>query len=264
MVLGKMFRKFLKSSIGQKITCSCLSAAEEYRGKQNVYFYEKLYREEFFTKAMRFLSFNKVKGDYLEFGCFGGITFELAHKYRHLHELNMRLYAFDSFRGLPKPKGIDIHDQWREGDFSINMQDFIEKLEIGGIKENEYVLVPGFYEDSLKENPPEKIGVKKAAFVYIDCDLYESTMPVLNYVLPILQTGTIVAFDDFYCFNGDPERGGQLAFNEFLMQNSNVKMIDYLNFGWHGKSFISKINEPKIDYVSSQVYVSQNEAYLSY
>ena len=244
MVLGNIVRKFLKSSIGKRLTFSYVSMTstieEEHRGKQNVYFYEKLYREEFFAKTMRFLSFNQVKGDYLEFGCHGGMTFELAHKQKHLAGLNLKLYGFDSFKGLPKPNGIDVHIQWREGDFSINMKDFIEKLKMAGIKENEYVLIPGFYEDSLKINPPEKLGLKNAAFVYIDCDLYESTVPVLNYVLPVLQTGTIVAFDDFYCFNGDPERGGQLALKEFLMKNLEVKMIDYLNFGWHGKSFIAK------------------------
>ena len=65
-------------------------------------------------------------------------------------------------------------------------------------------------------------------------------MPVLNYILPILQTGTILAFDDYFCFNGDPERGGQLALKEFLNRNPQIKIADYLNIGWGGKSFIVK------------------------
>jgi O-methyltransferase len=101
--------------------------------------------------------------------------------------------------------------------------------------------VQGFYNESLKTNLPNKLGIKKASLVYVDCDLYESTVPVLNYILPVLQTGTIIAFDDYYCFNGDPERGGQLALREFLQRNPNLKMTDYLNIGWGGKSFIVKI-----------------------
>ena len=244
MGLGNIIRKLLKSSIGQRLTLSYLSMAswleEEHRHELDIFFYEKLYREEFFAKAMRFLSFNKIKGDYLEFGCHGGMTFGLAHKHKHLAGLDLKLYGFDSFQGLPKPKGVDVHAQWKEGMFMMGMDDFAKKLKSLGIKEKEYTLVPGFYDESLKVDLPSKIGLKNAAFVYIDCDLYESTVPVLNFVLPILQTGTIVAFDDFYCFSGDPERGGQLALKEFLQKNPEIKMIDYLNFGWHGKSFIVK------------------------
>ena len=189
---------------------------------------------------MRFLQFNHIKGDYLEFGCYGGRTFGLAHKYKHIAGLNMKLYGFDSFQGLPKPKGIDVHIQWDEGALAMSMKDFTEKLKEYEIKETEYLLIPEFYDESLKANPPKKIGLKNAALVYIDCDLYESTVPVLNYILPVLQTGTIVAFDDFYCFDGDPERGGQLALKEFLQRNPEIKMVEYSNIGWHGKSFIIK------------------------
>jgi hypothetical protein len=246
LTLGSVIRGFLKTPVGERITRSYFSMTswveEEHRNELNTYFYEKLYREEFFAKSMRFLGFNQIKGDYLEFGCHGGMTFELAHKYKHIAGLDIKLYGFDSFQGLPKPKGVDLHTQWKEGLFAMNMKDFTEKLKDRGLKETEYILVPGFYDESLKANPPKKIGITNAALVYIDCDLYESTVPVLNYILPILQTGTIVAFDDFYCFNGDPERGGQLALKEFLQKNSEIKMIDYLHIDWHGKSFITKRN----------------------
>jgi hypothetical protein len=236
---------FIKSPIGKKVAkgYSIINARieqEYYRSEFRVDFDEKLSREEFFAKAMRFLQFNRIEGDYLEFGCFGGMTFGLAHKYKHTLGLNMKLYAFDSFQGLPKPEGIDVHAQWKEGAMAMGMAEFIEKLEEMGVEKEEYFVVPGFYDESLKRSHPGKIGLEKAALVYIDCDLYESTVPPLNYVLPILQTGTILAFDDFFCFNGDPDRGGQLALKEFLQKNPQIKISDYLNIGWSGKSFIVK------------------------
>jgi O-methyltransferase len=212
------------------------------RFEYGVGFYEEKYREEFFYNAMRFIAFNQVKGDYLEFGVFGGNTFSLAYKHSRLHRNNMHLYGFDSFKGLPKPEGIDTHPQWVEGEMAMNMTDFKNCLTSNGIDESKYTLVPGFYKESLTAETRKKLSLKKAAVVYIDCDLYESTVPVLNFVLPLLQNGTIVAFDDWFCFNGDPERGGQLATKEFLQNNPNVKFIDYLTYGWHGKSFIVKIN----------------------
>ena len=210
------------------------------------YLYEKLYREEFFYKCMRFLAFNNIGGDYLEFGVCWGITFALAHKHSRKQGLFMHLYGFDSFRGLPKPKGIDVHPQWAEGAMRVDRDYFAEILESSGIQQSEYTLVPGFYNESLTATKLEELKLKKAALVYIDCDLYESTVPVLRFVLPLLQTGTVIAFDDWYSFNGDPDRGGQLALKEFLQQNSQIELNDYLSFGWHGRSFIVKKTQKHI------------------
>jgi hypothetical protein len=189
---------------------------------------------------MRFLAFNHIEGDYLEFGVFGGTTFLLAHKHSRKQGLAMHLYGFDSFKGLPKPEGVDVHPQWAEGEMAVGIEDFAKFIELSGICKSEYTLVPGFYSESLTATKLDELKLKKAALVYVDCDLYESTVPVLRFVLPLLQTGTVIAFDDWYTFNGDPERGGQLALKEFLQQNSDIKLNDYLSFGWHGKSFIVK------------------------
>jgi hypothetical protein len=45
------------------------------------YYYEYSARDVFFRRAFMALTFNEINGDYLEFGCCGGITFALAHKY---------------------------------------------------------------------------------------------------------------------------------------------------------------------------------------
>lgn len=215
----------------------------EYAGRyeSGSWLYEKEGRETFFFKAMCFLKFNQIKGDYLEFGLREGETFMLAHKHNQLHGgLGMHFYGFDSFKGLPKQKGVDIHSQWQEGDMAVTLEDFQQILTEYGMNKSEYTLVSGFYEDSLTDDTRKKLGLKKAGLVYVDCDLYESTVPVLRFVLPILQTGTVIAFDDWFAFNGDPERGGQLALKEFLLENPSIKVVDFLGFGWHGKSFIVK------------------------
>jgi hypothetical protein len=186
-----------------------------------------------------------IQGDYLEFGCCGGTTFRLAHKYAHFHELKMHLYGFDSFEGLPAPKGIDDHPQWKKGAMSFGIEKFEKILKPAGAKKSEYTLMPGYYSDSLSGLSLDKLNLKSAALIYVDCDLYESTVPVLDFVLPLLQTGTVVAFDDFYCFNGDPGRGEQLALREFLQRNPEIEFVNYLNFAWSGKSFIVKKNVGK-------------------
>lgn len=189
---------------------------------------------------MRLLAFNHVKGDYLEFGVCGGNTFILAHRQSRMHGLAMHLYGFDSFKGLPKPEGVDVHPQWAEGCFAVNIEKCIKNLESSGMRQSEYTLVSGFYSESLTATKLDELELKKAAFVFVDCDLYESTVPVLRFVLPLLHTGTIIAFDDWYALNCDPERGEQLALKQFLQHNPEIRLNDYLNFGWHGKSFVVK------------------------
>jgi hypothetical protein len=199
-----------------------------------------MYRAEFFYKSMKFLAFNKISGDYLEFGCGGGMTLTLAYVQSHLRGLNMHLYGFDSFQGLPKPVGIDAHEQWYKGAMCYPLEDYRKNLRAQGISEADYTLVPGFYADTLTDDTRKKLGLTKAGLVFVDCDLYESTVPVLSFVLPLLQTGTILAFDDWFCFNGDPERGEQLALKECLQKHPEIRLVDHQNFGWHGRSFIVK------------------------
>lgn len=218
---------------------------ENRRRNRRARYYERLHREEFFYKCTRFLFANEIQGDYLEFGCCGGMTFRLAHKYAHFHKLKMHFYGFDSFEGLPAPEGIDDHPQWKMGAMSFSIESLKKILKSAGVKESEYTLTPGYYSDSLPNLSFDKLNLKSAALIYVDCDLYESTVSVLNFILPLLQTGTVIALDDFYCFNGDPNRGEQLAWREFLQRNPEIESVNYLNFGWHGKSFIIKKHDGK-------------------
>jgi len=239
-VIGRRMKSGVVARLRNSIIWILSFATEDRRRNRRARYYERLHREEFFYKATRFLFANKIPGDYLEFGCYGGMTFRLAHKYAHFHKLKMHLYGFDSFEGLPAPNGVDDHPQWEKGAMSFGIEKFKKILKSAGVKESEYTLIPGYYSNSLPNLSLEKLNLKSAALIYVDCDLYGSTVPVLNFVSPLLQTGTIIALDDFYCFNGDPDRGEQLAWREFLQRNPEIESISYLNFGWHGKSFIIK------------------------
>jgi hypothetical protein len=125
--LGNTIRNLLKTKAGRTTTRLHLlmHSSIEQQYPKDTHFNEVSYRDEFYKKAMRFIEFNKINGDYLEFGCYGSVTFTLAHKYKHMNNLQMKLYAFDSFQGLPPPSGIDSHDQWNKGDYKMGMQDFI-------------------------------------------------------------------------------------------------------------------------------------------
>src|SRR3954468_15136186 len=67
----------------------------------------------FMRRAFQLLAYNGLKGDYAEFGCFGARTFTRAWGASRLVDYPPRLWAFDSFQGLPASADPrDVHVGW--------------------------------------------------------------------------------------------------------------------------------------------------------
>ena len=79
--------------------------------------------------------------------------------------------------------------------------------------------------------------IKKAALIWVDCDLYESTVPVLNFITDYVQDGTIIVFDDWFSFKGNLNMGEQRAFREWLKKNPSIRATEFHRFAT-GNSFI--------------------------
>jgi len=200
-----------------------------------------LNRSGMIALAFKFMYGNIMTGDYFEFGCATARTVRMAWEHhKHHFEGRMHFWLCDSFKGLPELKAIDKHPKWKAGDFCTPLDVFNGIVEEAGIPRTAYTIIPGYYEETLTGELAQELSSRevKAGIVYIDCDLYESTEKVLEFVRPLLQSGTVICFDDFYCFNGDPERGEQRAMREFLLRHQDVGLVEYVNFGWHGKSVI--------------------------
>jgi hypothetical protein len=90
------------------------------------------------------------------------------------------------------------------------------------------VTVKGFYDESLDEATRRRFDGKKAAIVYVDCDLYASTVPVLRFVRDFLQRGTVIVFDDWNCFHGDPDKGERRAWAEFVAANPSLRFEKFV------------------------------------
>ena len=171
------------------------------------------------AQAFEFVRLNGIPGDYLEFGLWRGRTFLHARRMRKLYGLeDMHLWGFDSFQGLPEPKP-EVNEIWSQGQFACSYQEFLSILSAHGVQHT-------------------AMAGRKAAIVYIDCDLYESTVPVLDFINQYLSDGTIVCFDDYYCYAGRPDQGEQRALGEFLDKNPNISFQRYLTYCPVGQSFI--------------------------
>jgi len=198
-------------------------------------------RYQFLRKAFVALDFNGIGGDYAEFGCCGVRTFRMAFRLlKHYPEDigSFHLWAFDSFQGLPQQESAqDEHPMWVAGEMATDLASFHWHCQAAGMTERDYTAVQGFYDQSLA---PAATGLRpdKIRLAYIDCDLYSSTRDVLRFLLPRFQHGMILAFDDYYCYSATQPSGERLAAAELVRENPGWRLLPYVQFGWHGMSFI--------------------------
>lgn len=199
--------------------------------------YERYSRSIFLNNAAHALQFNGIDGDYVEFGCHGCRTFALAYHALRRFGLRARLWAFDSFEGLPVAADQrDSHPEWREKALCTGLDEFQRQCAAQGVPRDAYKTVPGFYSDSL---PP--LGAdsepRNIALAYVDCDMYSSTMDVLRFLEPRLKHGMIIAFDDYFCWSATEVAGERRALLEFFSRHDDWRLVPYLQYSWAGQSF---------------------------
>ena len=104
--------------------------------------------------------------------------------------------------------------------------------------DNSFTLIEGFYNESLyEESTIEILGDTKAALVHIDCDLYSSAIPCLDFIAPRLVDGAILMFDDWFCYRGREDKGVRRAFNEWS-NKVEYSFTEYSKYSWSGIMFI--------------------------
>jgi O-methyltransferase len=216
-----------------------VAAAEQQWMEEHYHRFRAESRQRVFMSLAVFCNQNRpIEGYYLEFGCHGARTMRMAwDATRYLFDWTY--VALDSFEGLPPLEPIDRMPIWQAGGLKTSEEEF-RRIVVGhGMPPERLITVKGFFQESLTEGLKQRLLPAKAAVVYVDCDLYASTAPVLEFARDFLQHGTVLVFDDWFCFHGDPERGERRAFREFreryphlvfeeFLQTSEIKAFIYL------------------------------------
>jgi hypothetical protein len=176
---------------------------------------------------------------FFEFGCHSGRTFSAAINAANFLKLDLTAIAFDSFQGLPNTK-INDDGYFEGGTFFTSENDFkkIVKRQTGD-NLNDNQIIKGFYNESLNDDLKGKLP-RNVGMVHIDVDLYSSTCSVLEFIRDYIVEGTVILFDDWYCFSPGEEKGEKKALSEFLKKNPNIKLEDWKNYSTFGKSFFVK------------------------
>lgn len=201
-----------------------------------------------YSHAVDFVNFESVEGDILEFGVFGGVSLALlaqAHAFDP-KGMSRRIVGYDSFRGLPSSE--ESHTRWKEGDCA-RIHAWHPTLKLGDVVTPDLtcdlfrrcqleapLLEVGLFQDTIRSTVPEKY--RAAAVVHIDCDMYESTRVVLEGLSPILQEGTVLLFDEWFSYKGNPAKGEARAFFEFLESHPAWGAQHYQAYGPYSDSYI--------------------------
>lgn len=204
----------------------------------------------FYRRTFDFLTDNRVAGDYYEFGCHRCRTFRMALSEARRHNLaESRFLAFDSFEGLPQPTSDTSVEFWTRGALSTSETEFMRMVREHGLYADRVRTIKGFYAESLAVSLQRELldSGRKAMLVNIDCDLYESAVPVFRFLDPLLQEGTVIYVDDLFAgHKGSPHKGVARAFLEY-QKTTRWKFVRHLDVGWWGRSYIVYLDTRDID-----------------
>ena len=129
-----------------------------------------------------------LKGQYLEFGLWKGANLIRAyHLSKGFSELaDMRFYGFDSFEGIPpsQSEGEVFAPQTFRGSY----EEVTQNLRAAKVDMDKVSLIKGWFADTLNDETRTRLHLTSAAVVYVDCDIYESTVPVLDFIEPYSRT----------------------------------------------------------------------------
>jgi len=189
--------------------------------------------EEMLRTAFGYAKGNQIKGDFAEFGVlFGDISIDAFYLNRN-QNLKRKLHFFDSFEGLPTTPEPYSQSLLTPGSFAFSLTNYKKRLRKFGVQLNELEIIPGFFSETLKSSiKPEKIAI-----AWVDCDLYTSTLEVLEFLTERLSQGSLLILDDYFLFD-NPNMGTRLAKKEWLERNPNIQLSSYRDFHWAGRAFI--------------------------
>lgn len=174
----------------------------------------------------------EVPGDFVEAGvCQGGAAIFLRALQVAHGEDERRLWAADSFQGLPEPSaepdvthGMDFSET-RQPWLSWDLESVAGHFRCYDLLDSRVCFLPGWFSDTLPQAPIERI-----ALLRVDADLYSSTREVLMSLYDRVSPGGFIIVDDYRAF--DPCRQ---AVDEFRARRgivASLNRIDWTGVFW--------------------------------
>lgn len=134
-----------------------------------------------------------LDGDVVELGCYVGTTTLFMRRLLVQLASEKRLYAYDSFEGLPPKVSQDASgagDQFQGGELRVSKKQFLHEFQKANLQPP--ITYKAWFKDLQPEQLPDQIS-----FAFLDGDFYQSIIDSLRLVWPRLVAGGVVTIDDY-------------------------------------------------------------------
>lgn len=165
-------------------------------------------------------------GHVCEFGVASGRSLRMTQE---LLPLSTKIHGFDTFTGLPQAWGNEPAGSYSTGGvLPTNMHEGLVFFHKGLFGDS----IPQFWQDKPKED--------FLAYANIDCDLYSSTLDILEAMHGRIVPGTILVFDEYLChptWRQDEFRAWRECCKRFGWQ------YEYLAFSLSSKQAVVRVTD---------------------
>ena len=174
------------------------------------------------NKIWRNINLDQIPGDYIEFGIYKGKS--LYHSIKSAKKIGIKddriFWGLDSFEGFP----VENHNFYKSNNFKTSYKKVSKQFK----NYKDINIVKGFFEDSLQTSNLQKL--KTLSFVFIDCDIYESTIDIFDYLKTRMANGGFIMIDDFTSLDKNGNSISKSFFSTFNI-NQNVFVFGYYSNG---------------------------------
>tara|TARA_Y100000590_G_scaffold6631_1_gene8613 strand:+ start:15703 stop:16476 length:774 start_codon:yes stop_codon:yes gene_type:complete len=187
-------------------------------------------------QSIKHISKHNIEGDFAECGVWKGGNLILFKIICDKFNLTPRIYAFDTFEGMPEPgeKDFDlkdinakqIYDKYKNKDIKW-CYSTLEEVKSNIISFNKkyieaFNFIKGKVEDTLidERNLPNKISLLR-----LDTDFYESTKKELEVLFPRLVSGGVLIIDDYGHW-----KGAKKAVDEYFQLSKNFEWLHRIDY----------------------------------
>ena len=168
------------------------------------------------------IKLDSIEGDYIEFGIFKGKSlfhsFSTAKKNKIIH--NRIFWGLDSFEGFP----TENHSFYTSKNFDVSYEKVIKQFS----KYENIKIKKGYFSQSLNNKNISEIN--KIAFAFVDCDIYESSLDVFDFLKKRMTNGGFIMIDDYTSIDNNGNTISKSFLSNFEI-NKNVYVFGYYSNG---------------------------------
>ena len=190
---------------------------------------------QFLRDAFRLLYFNKIDGDFAEFGCPDFHVHGLAWQAIREQPFQRQLWAIGGFDRIPEAQtAIDLHPRWLADTPLISEAAFKRRCRWAGLPPHRSHVIKV---DAMAK-PQTPAGPDNIALAWINCQPHCTINAVLLGLEEQLKHGMILVFEHYDCWSRFERSGARNALLNLQQRRPDLSFIQHQRFGRAAVSWI--------------------------